>query len=89
MIDGNTVFIIIILLGMAAGAIYPLVVLWAKSVIALIRRRKKMYSDYLSRLDDFEQYHSFMEKAEFDYQVKRLLDIQEQARRELKEFIHD
>lgn len=89
MIDGNTVFIIIILLGMAAGAFYPLVVLWAKSVIAFIRRRKKMYSDYLSRLDDFEQYHRFMEKAEFDYQVKWLLDIQEQARRELKEFIHD
>lgn len=87
--DSITVIIIVILLGIAAGVMYPLFVLWVKTIIAFIRRRRKMYHDYLQRLDDFEQYHSFMEKAEFDYQVKWLLDIQEQARRELKEFLHD
>lgn len=87
--DGMTIIIIVILLGIAAGVMYPLFVLWVKSIIAFIKRRRKMYHDYLQRLDDFEQYHRFMEKVEFDYQVKWLLDIQEQAQRELKEFLHD
>lgn len=87
--DGMTIIIIVILLGIAAGIMYPLFVLWVKTIVAFIKRRRKMYHDYLQRLDDFEQYHSFMEKVEFDYQVKWLLDIQEQARRELKEFLHD
>ena len=87
--DGMTIIIIVILLGIAAGVMYPLFVLWVKTIIAFIKRRRKMYHDYLQRLDDFEQYHRFMEKVEFDYQVKWLLDIQEQARRELKEFLHD
>lgn len=87
--DGMTIIIIVILLGVAAGVMYPLFVLWVKTIIAFIRRRRKMYHDYLQRLDDFEQYHRFMEKCEFDYQVKWLLDIQAQAERELKDFLHD
>ena len=84
--DNMTVLIIVILLGVAAGVMYPLFVLWVKTVIAFIKRRKKMYNSYLQRLEDFEQYYKFMEKVEFDYQVKWLIDIQEQARRELQEF---
>ena len=87
--DNMTVIVIIILLGIAAGVMYPLFVLWVKTIIAFVKRRRAMYKAYLSRLDDFEQYHSFMERCEFDYQVKWLLDIQEQAQRELKEFLHD
>lgn len=85
--DGMTIIIIVCLLGVAAGVMYPLFVLWVKTVIAFIKRRRKMYHDYLQRLDDFEQYHKFMEKCEFDYQVKWLLDIQDRAERELKDFI--
>lgn len=87
--DSYTILIIVILLGIAAGVMYPLFVLWIKSIIAFIKRRRAMYKAYLSRLDDFEQYHRFMEKCEFDYQVKWLLDIQAQAERELKDFLHD
>lgn len=87
--DGMTVIIIVILLGIAAGVMMPLFTVWIKSIIAFIKRRRAMYKAYLSRLDDFEQYHRFMEKCEFDYQVKWLLDIQAQAERELKEFLHD
>lgn len=87
--DNMTVIVIIILLGIAAGVMYPLFILWVKTIIAFVKRRRAMYKAYLSRLDDFEQYHVFMERCEFDYQVKWLLDIQEQAQRELKEFLHD
>lgn len=87
--DGMTIIIMVILLGIAAGVMYPLFTLWAKSIVAFIKRRRAMYKAYLSRLEDFEQYHRFMEQVEFDYQVKWLLDIQEQAQRELKEFLHD
>lgn len=87
--DNMTVFIIIILLSIAAGVIYPLFMLWVKTIIAFVKRHRAMYKAYLSRLDDFEQYHKFMERCEFDYQVKWLLNIQEQAKRELKEFLHD
>ena len=87
--DGMTVIIIVILLGVVAGTMMPLFTLWIKHIKAFIKRRRKMYHDYLNRLDDFEQYHRFMEKCEFDYQVKWLLDIQAQAQRELKDFLHD
>lgn len=87
--DSYTILIIVILLGVAAGVMYPLFVLWIKSIIAFIKRRRAMYKAYLSRLDDFEQYHRFMERCEFEHQVKWLIDIQEQAQRELKEFLHD
>ena len=87
--DSYTILIIVILLGVAAGVMMPLFSLWVKTVIASIKRRRKMYHDYLQRLDDFEQYHKFMEKCEFEYQVKWLIQIQEQAQRELKEFLHD
>lgn len=87
--DNMTVLIIVILLGVAAGVMYPLFVLWVKTIIAFVKRRRKMYNSYLQRLEDFEQYHRFMERCEFDYQVKWLIDIQEQARRELQEFLHD
>lgn len=87
--DGMTVIIIVILLGVIAGTMMPLFTVWIKSIIAFIKRRRAMYKAYLSRLDDFMEYHKFMERVERDYQVKWLLDIQEQARRELKEFLHD
>lgn len=87
--DGITIIIIVILLGVAAGVMMPLFTLWIKTIIAFIKRRRKMYHAYLDRLDSFMEYHAFMEKCEFDYQVKWLLDIQEQAQRELKEFLHD
>lgn len=87
--DSLTVIIIVCLLGIAAGVMYPLFILWIKTIKAFVKRRRAMYKAYLSRLDDFEQYHVFMERCEFDYQVKWLLDIQEQAQRELKEFLHD
>ena len=86
--DSITIIIIVILLGVAAGVMMPLFSLWVKTVIAFIKRRRKMYHDYLNRLDDIEQYHRFMEKCEFEYQVRWLLDIQEQSQRELKEFLH-
>lgn len=86
--DGMTVIIIVILLGIAAGIMMPLFTLWIKQIIAFVKRRRKMYKAYLSRLDDFEQYHVFMERCERDYQVKWLLDIQDRAERELKRFIH-
>ena len=87
--DSLTVVIIVCLLGVAAGVMSPLFILWVKTIKAFVKRRRAMYKAYLRRLDDFEQYHAFMERCEFDYQVKWLIDIQEQAQRELKEFLHD
>lgn len=87
--DGMTVIIIVILLGIAAGTMMPLFTVWIKSIIAFIKRRRAMYKAYLSRLDDFMEYHKFMERCEYEYQVKWLLDIQAQAERELKDFLHD
>ena len=81
-VDGMTVIIIVCLLGIAAGVMMPLFTMWVKHIKAFIKRRRKMYKAYLSRLEDFEQYHKFMEKCEFDYQVKWLIQIQEQAERE-------
>ena len=66
----------------------PSFTLWFKSVKEFVQRRRKMYNDYLQRLDDFEQYQRFMERCERDYQIKWLLDIQAQAEQELKEFLH-
>lgn len=83
-INGMQTIIITILLGVMAGCLLPSFTLWCKSMKDFIRERKRMYNSYLQRLDDFEQYHSFMEKCEFDYQVKWLLDIQEQAEQQLK-----
>lgn len=87
--DGMTVIIIVILLGIAAGVMMPLFTMWIKHIKAFIKRRRAMYKAYLSRLDDFMEYHKFMERVERDYQIKWLLDIQAQAERELKEFLHD
>lgn len=87
--DGMTVIIIVILLGVIAGTMMPLFTVWIKSIIAFIKRRRAMYKAYLSRLDDFMEYHKFMERVERDYQIKWLLDIQAQAERELKDFLHD
>ena len=84
-----TELVIIILLGSVCGCMLPSVTLWCKSIEGFIQRRRLMYKAYLQRLDDFEQYYPFMEKCEYNYQVKWLLDIQEQAQRELKEFLHD
>ena len=85
--DGMTIIIIVILLGIAAGVMMPLFTMWVKHIIAFIKRRRTMYKAYLSRLDDFMEYHKFMERCEYEYQVKWLLDIQAQAERELKDFI--
>lgn len=83
-INGMQTIIITILLGVMAGCLLPSFTLWLKSMRDFIRERKRMYNSYLQRLDDFEQYYKFMEKCEFDYQVKWLLDIQEQAEQQLK-----
>ena len=85
--DGMTIIIIVILLGIAAGVMMPLFTMWVKHIVAFIKRRRAMYKAYLSRLDDFMEYHKFMEQCEYEYQVKWLLDIQAQAERELKDFI--
>jgi hypothetical protein len=78
---------IIILLSIAAAAIFPSLLLWTKHIIAFIQRRRRMYKAYLQRLDDFEQYYKFMERCEREYQKKRLLHIQEQATRMWRELI--
>ena len=70
---------IALLLGIAAAALLPSLLHWLKYVIDFIQRRRRMYKAYLQRLDDFEQYYKFMERCERDYQIKWLLDIQEQA----------
>ena len=85
--DGMTIIIIVILLGIAAEVMMPLFTMWVKHIVAFIKRRRAMYKAYLQRLDDFEQYYRFMERCEYEYQVKWLLDIQAQAERELKDFI--
>ena len=85
--DGMTIIIIVILLGIAAGVMMPLCTMCVKHIVAFIKIRRAMYKAYLSRLDDFMEYHKFMERCEYEYQVKWLLDIQAQAERELKDFI--
>ena len=49
--------------------------------INIIIRRRQMYKAYLQRLDAFMEYHVFMERCERDHQIKKLLNIQEQARK--------
>lgn len=72
---------IIILLGIAAAALLPSLLLWIKHITAFIQRRRRLYNRYLQRLEDFQQYYGFMERCEREYQRKWLLDIQEQAKR--------
>ncbi len=52
----------------------------------LIVNRRKMYRAYLQRLDDYEQYSPYMEKCEKKHQEKWLIDIQERAENEKKEY---
>ena len=87
--DGMAIIIIVILLGIAAGVMSPLFIMWIKQIVAFVKRRRAMYKAYLSRLDDFMEYHRFMERCERDYQIKWLINIQEQAEKELKRFIHN
>lgn len=59
----------------------PYILQQLRTEIYVIVRRRQLYKAYLQRLDDFEQYHKYMERCERDYQVKWLLDIQEQAKK--------
>lgn len=79
--NGMIALIVIILLGVVAGALLPSLLLWQRHIQDFFRRRRAMYNAYLSRLDDFEQYSRFMERCERDHQIKKLLNIQEQARK--------
>lgn len=53
----------------------------------LIVNRRKMYREYLQRLNDYEEYSGFMEQEEKKYQEKWLIQIQAKAEQEKKEYI--
>lgn len=53
----------------------------------LIVNRRKMYREYLQRLNDYEEYSPYMEKCEKKHQEKWLIQIQERAEQEKKEYI--